>query len=1011
MKHQKSFRQSQKHFTPLPFSTAESSFKNGFESGPYLLAPKSDSIVIAFEALQNTDAKIYYGTSADAMQEIHVTAEEGAEFQGKKMHLYRTYLKNLQPNTSYQYRVALTNGPIESGSFKTLRENPDKIHFVVISDTHKFETASAVNAYLLKNRPDFILHTGDMVEGTGTQKDQFRFWFRNGTDFIKNIPVIYNCGNHDYGIYFNEYITKVQKQAFHANDDGTDISFDYGNVHFTMMNSNPWALFELNTDSAGGNGSAETHAAVEKALSWLSDDLASANAQTADFRIVTMHHPYEDDYTRKYIPPIAEKYGVHILFGGHTHVYARTASANPAVGTNTLYVTQGDARIGSMGINVGTDDTRIDANFPEVLAVGKGDLLDVTIQDGILTYQNLGLKAGKEQVVETVTITKNGSPVSLRNITITPDRVLSNGTVTVTATATNIGKGLAAVSLPISDNGTTRYLYVFGKKGSERVIALNPAESKTVSAELCLTGLGTHTLKLGDYSTSVEVTYRAPTFVAENLRTKLGNGTVSDIYSDILYAKADITNIGNDSGTMPVSFYVNGNAIAAQSVTLAAGQTQTIEFVHKFDTYGNYTINIDDSPTETISIAGIIQGTPIVKDQSGHGNDGIIRGNPTLILYDGGYGLALDGKKDYVEIPDHQNYIVEDGVTGMVWANINRLAAGVSADWDHNPLLMKGASISYGTNYLYRMAVRATGKLTYGIGFDNDNGEYFWNDNDEDGFGAQLHQWTQYTGGFDRATGGTSYENAIKSGEIAAPDFDSAIKNWFGCSMYAGASYHRHLLTGRNRGKSHTMLSGGLGQIRFYITKLTAEENAAIYQNPSAIGPHSDKLMVWLDFDPAYIITTGTHTTEWVSVGTPKTLSYTAKIEGKSALSVRAEVSADGSTISSSQEYPLTNGTGSLDLSTLGDTKYIRLVTTFDSSVTSDSTDIPQVLSYTLTGSSDTVHWATLADWNRGTYADAAGYANQDFFKTYANDFDNYAGSAVSINTADAAIETQSWGN
>ena len=41
---------------------------------------------------------------------------------------------------------------------------------------------------------------------------------------------------------------------------------------------------------------------------------------------------------------------------------------------------------------------------------------------------------------------------------------------------------------------------------------------------------------------------------------------------------------------------------------------------------------------------------------------------------------------------------------------------------------MKGASISYGTNYLFRMAVRKTGMVTYGVGFNNDNGEYFWND-------------------------------------------------------------------------------------------------------------------------------------------------------------------------------------------------------------------------------------------------------------------------------------------
>ena len=57
-----------------------------------------------------------------------------------------------------------------------------------------------------------------------------------------------------------------------------------------------------------------------------------------------------------------------------------------------------------------------------------------------------------------------------------------------------------------------------------------------------------------------------------------------------------------------------------------------------------------------------------------------------------------------MEIPDNKNYVVDNGVTGMVWANIDRLATG--DEWDHNPLLMKGAPISYGTYYLSRIAVR-----------------------------------------------------------------------------------------------------------------------------------------------------------------------------------------------------------------------------------------------------------------------------------------------------------------
>ena len=400
-----------------------------------------------------------------------------------------------------------------------------------------------------------------------------------------------------------------------------------------------------------------------------------------------------------------------------------------------------------------------------------------------------------------------------------------------------------------------------------------------------------------------------------------------------------------------------------------------------------------------------MQGVPIVKDQSGKGNDGLIRGNPTLVQYDGGYGLSLDGVDDYVEIPDRQNYTVDDGVTGMVWANIDRLAQ--EGEWDHNPLLVKGASISYGTNYLYRMAVRQTGMVTYGIGFNNDNGEYFWNDDDSiEGAGVQLGEWVQYTGGFDRATGGTSWENTKQSGEIDPPDFDSEIKNWPGSSMYAGFSFHRHLLTDRNRGKTHTMLTGDIGQIRFYTAKLTEDENAAIYAAPSEKGPKADDLVVWLDFAPEHIVTDGKHTTEWrASDGAIRSMDYDVELNGAASAKVTVETSDDGKTVKSSQQAELKNGKGTIDLGGLGEANYVRIVTDLHSSVTEQATDMPVIRSYTVNADSKNT-WATLAAWNEGTFEGAAGYEPTDFLKDYAADFDDYSGTADA--TAEASGEAGS---
>lgn len=136
------------------------------------------------------------------------------------------------------------------GHFRTLPENSDEIRFVVVSDSHRFETATKVSDVIAQFDPDFILHTGDMVEGTGSQKDQFPYWFQNVGSFLHNVPVIYNSGNHDYGVYFDEYVTKVQKEQYKSNKTGRNVAFDCGPVHFDMLDSNPWSLFELNSTAA-----------------------------------------------------------------------------------------------------------------------------------------------------------------------------------------------------------------------------------------------------------------------------------------------------------------------------------------------------------------------------------------------------------------------------------------------------------------------------------------------------------------------------------------------------------------------------------------------------------------------------------------------------------------------------------------------------------------------------------------------------------------------------------------
>lgn len=958
---------------------------SGFVIGPYLLAPKTTSMVAVWETSGSEPTTIRFGTDANALGDA-VTVERDPEapaYGGVQTNIYRYKFSELTPGTRYYYEVALANGEVSRGTFRTLEENPTEIRYISITDTHKFDTKATFDAAVADYDPAFIIHGGDMVEGTGTQKEQYAFWFNSG-EFIHNYPVVYACGNHDFSDYFDMYVIDTQTEEYGSAVAG-NISFDYGNVHFDLMDSNPWALFQMNAETSGGKMDAATADKIEKSVQWLKDDL-SKNQDKA-FRILVMHHPISDPYTKMHIASVAEAGHVDMMLAGHTHSYARAVSDQPTVGAGTIYLTHQDSRAVS----------------------AKGSYMTHTIKDGVLTTQNMA----NGGVVGTTVTAVDKQQLAYSNISIQSGPVPCNSEIEISATITNTGKGMAAAVIPVDDNGTIKYIYgdlesdsglsTSGEPvrvSSNGVKTLEPGESIELSGTVTLTEIGKHTVKVADVSKDIDVQFRPATFSYTNVRTKLGNGEISDIGSDILNIKADITNIGNEDGTATATLYVGDEATLSKQYTLKAGEVKTCEFTYQFEQAGEFSVRIGDSAPETVYIEGSIQGMPMVVDQSGKGNNGYLHGAPTIGTDDKGNGtIILDGDKDYVEIPDNQNFTIDNGITGMVWAKlpvsegtgINNLTPNGR---DHNPLMTKGVSIGWGTNYLYRMAVRATGKVTVGIGFNNDNGEFFWNDDDADpNAGIKKGEWVQYVGGFDRTTGGDSYQNKYNSGHIDAPAFDSEIKNWPGASTYIGFSYTGALLTNRGRGVDRTMLAGEVSQARMYQSKLTEAEVAAVADAPSAAGPKSDDLVLWLNFDPKNIVQTGTHTTEWAEIsGAPASLAYKVEIPGKSAIQATVEFSKDGKTVSGSKAFDLKSGEHTIDLTGAGEGKYVRIVTKFTSNLGTEQTDIPVLYTYTLKAGESTAAWNTYADWAKGTFADGAGHQSSDAYRALSEDFDNYAG-------------------
>ena len=823
---------------------------------------------------------------------------------------------------------------------------------------------------------------------TGAQAEQFSFWFQGKVenDYIHSYPVVYSSGNHDQGgVYFDTYVYSIQDEEYGAEVEG-DSSFNYAGLHIVTMNSNPWGLFQMNSEATGQQADAATIKTIDNAMNWLKKDLATDAAKNAEFRMIFMHHPVSDAYTKRYIPAVIEPGKVDLLLSGHTHSYARAVSSDPSVGAGTIYLTHQDARTYNK----------------------KGDFFYITSTpgSGVLDVKNYGATAAGQdsKVANETLVAKDKQQLSWSDISITPSEVLYNGEVTVTAKVTNNGKGLAAAVIPVVDNGTTRYLYKF----EDGIVTLDPGKSATLTGTLRMEKLGTHTLKLADKTVSVNVKYRPATFDYTNIRTQQGNGKTSDMNSNILHIKADVVNIGNDAGTGTAEFKVNGVTVGTRQYTLKSGESQTAEFAYTFDKAGKYEVTIGNAKPETVYIEGSIQGMPIVKDKSGNGNNAYIHGQPEFGTDDKGkQTLVLDGKRDYIEIPDNGGYTPKDAMTGMVWANLpsaGTTKGGVSelteqyvdldgkgAIPDHNPLMVKGIGLGWGTPYMFRMAIRETGKVTYGVCLLDDNGEFSWNDGSDDSFGIKKDQWVQYTSAFDFTTGGDSYENELHSAHVDKPAFENApIKTWEGEPMYIGLGFKNTLQTKRNRGMYHTMLPGAVSQVRFYTSKLSENEVTAVRNNPTSAGASKNSLKIWLDFEDSNIETSGSHTTEWVeATAAPTALSYNAAFAGKASITATVQTSDDGKTVKEEKSAALTSGTGKIDLTGMADAKYVRVKTAFVSDLNSTESSVPVLNEYALTAGKTKI-WNTLTDWEKGTFEGAAGHQPGHVYRNYAKDFANY---------------------
>jgi len=223
------------------------------------------------------------------------------------LHAESIPLTGLKPGTTYYYDSF--GGDAGKGSFKTAPTGTASFQFVVYGDTRtRHDVHRAVMAAVAKNaQPDFIVHTGDLVEN-GNDTTLWPIFFDAEREILRKAAFFPTPGNHE----------RNSKNYYEFMDSRPYYSFDWGGVHFALIDSDLPNVAPTKR---------ERDAFWKQQTEWLEDDLQ--NADKADFRFVFAHHPPITAVRKRQgnndhmvaLEPLFEKHRVQAAFFGHDHNY------------------------------------------------------------------------------------------------------------------------------------------------------------------------------------------------------------------------------------------------------------------------------------------------------------------------------------------------------------------------------------------------------------------------------------------------------------------------------------------------------------------------------------------------------------------------------------------------------------------------------------------------------------------------------------------------------------------
>lgn len=294
------------------------------EAGAVEYCPKSDFCGFGKPNILRANARSYITKNNKGTRRIH-----------------KAELNSLKPGTAYIYRVGSSaSGYSRQGELTTSESNPYSFTFINITDTQG-ENSKDYSKWkntldsALKKFPEarFLVHTGDMVDN-GDSIYQWDLFSQAVKSELMKLPIVPAVGNHEA---FNKNLSNPDFKNFTDKFNiigsqntgapyGTVYSFNYGNVHFSVMNT-----------QYGSNS-------LKKQAEWLKADLSK---NKKPWKVVVLHRgPYGATYDttdiRRLWTPVFDEFGVDLVLQGHDHNYVRSypmkGGKRAEAGKGTVYM-------------------------------------------------------------------------------------------------------------------------------------------------------------------------------------------------------------------------------------------------------------------------------------------------------------------------------------------------------------------------------------------------------------------------------------------------------------------------------------------------------------------------------------------------------------------------------------------------------------------------------------------------------------------------------------------------